>query len=55
MSCIGRFVICLCLIFDKFDKCEILIIIPEMNTSGKAMEWLTCFSIENVMLGCFLF
>ena len=49
--CIGRFVIYL--------KCEILIIdrllIPEMNTSRKAMEWLICFSIVNLMLGCLLF
>ena len=26
-----------------------------MNTSRKAMEWLTCFSIVNSMLGCLLF
>ena len=26
-----------------------------MNTSRKAMEWLTCFSIVILMLGCFLF
>ena len=26
-----------------------------MNTSTKAMEWLTCFSIVNLMLGCLLF
>ena len=26
-----------------------------MNTSRKAMEWLTCFSIVNSMLRCFLF
>ena len=26
-----------------------------MNTSRKAMEWLTCFSIVNLMLGCLLF
>ena len=26
-----------------------------MNTSRKAMEWLICFSIVNLMLGCFLF
>ena len=26
-----------------------------MNTSRKAMEWLTCFSIENSMLEYFLF
>ena len=26
-----------------------------MNTSRKAMEWLTCFSIINVMLECLLF
>ena len=29
--------------------------IPEMNTSSKAMKWLTCFSIVILMLGCFLF
>ena len=28
---------------------------PEMNTSRKAMEWLICFSIVNLMLGCLLF
>ena len=26
-----------------------------MNTSRNAMEWLICFSIVNLMLGCFLF
>ena len=26
-----------------------------MNTSRKAMEWLICFSIMNLMLGCLLF
>ena len=25
-----------------------------MNTSRKAMEWLICFSIVNLMLGCLL-
>ena len=29
--------------------------IPEMNTSGKAMEWLICVSIVNLMLGCLLY
>ena len=29
--------------------------IPEMSTSRKAMEWLICFSIMNLMLGCLLF
>ena len=31
------------------------LLIPEMNTSRKAMEWLFCFSIVNLMLGCLLF
>ena len=31
------------------------ILIPEMNTSRKAMEWFICFSIVNLMLGCLLF
>ena len=26
-----------------------------MNTSRKVMEWLICFSIVNLMLGCLLF
>ena len=26
-----------------------------MNTSRKAMEWLICFSIVNLILGCLLF
>ena len=26
-----------------------------MNTLGKAMEWLVCFPIINLMLGCLLF
>ena len=26
-----------------------------MNTSSKAMEWLFCFSVVNLMLGCFFF
>ena len=26
-----------------------------MNTSRKALEWLICFSIVNLMLGCLLF
>ena len=25
-----------------------------MNTSRKALEWLICFSIVNLMLGCLL-
>ena len=29
--------------------------IPEMNTSRKAMEWLISFSIVNLILGCLLF
>ena len=29
--------------------------IPEMNTSTKAMEWLFCFSKVNLMFGCLLF
>ena len=31
------------------------LLIPEMNTSRKAMEWLICFSIVNLMLGWLLF
>ena len=31
------------------------LLIPEMNTSRKAIEWLICFSIVNWMLGCLLF
>ena len=30
-------------------------LMPEMNTSRKAMEWLTCFSVVNLMLGCLFF
>ena len=26
-----------------------------MNTSRKAIEWLICFSIVNLLLGCLLF
>ena len=26
-----------------------------MNTSRKTIEWLVCFSIVNLMLGCLLF
>ena len=26
-----------------------------MNTSRKAIEWLVCFSIVNLILGCLLF
>ena len=26
-----------------------------MNTSRKTMEWLICFSIVNLILGCLLF
>ena len=26
-----------------------------MNTSRKAMEWLICFSVVNVMVGCLVF
>ena len=29
--------------------------IPEMDTSRKEMEWLTCFSVVNLMLWCLLF
>ena len=31
------------------------LLIPEMNTSRKVMEWLICFSIVNLMLRCLLF
>ena len=31
------------------------LLIPEMNTSIKAMKWLICFSIVNLMSGCLLF
>ena len=31
------------------------LLMPEMNTSRKAMEWLVCFSISNLMLECFFF
>ena len=31
------------------------LLIPEMNTSRKSIEWLICFSIVNLMLGCLLF
>ena len=30
------------------------VLIPEMNTSRKAMECLICFSIINLMLGSYL-
>ena len=30
------------------------LLISEMNISRKAMEWLICFSIVNLMLGCLL-
>ena len=36
-------------------KYELLNIDPEINTSRKAMEWLICFSIVNLMLECLLF
>ena len=31
------------------------LLIPETNTLKKAMEWLICFSMVNLMLGCLLF
>ena len=31
------------------------LLIPEMNASRKAMEWLFCFSIVNLMFRCLLF
>ena len=31
------------------------LLIPEINISRKAMEWLIYFSIVNLMLGCLLF
>ena len=31
------------------------LLIPEMNTLRKAMEWLCCVCIGNLMLGCLLF
>ena len=31
------------------------LLMPEMNISRRAMEWLVCFSILNLMLACFLF
>ena len=34
---------------------RIWLLIPEMNTSRKAMEWLIWFSIVNLMLRCLLF
>ena len=36
-------------------KSFFLMTLSEMNTSRKVMEWLTCFSIVNLLLGCFLF
>ena len=30
------------------------LLIPEMNTSRKAMKWLNCFSVINLMLECLL-
>ena len=29
-------------------------LIPEMKTSRKAVEWLICFSMVNLILGCLL-
>ena len=43
----GQFVICL--------KCEILIIDTRNEYIQKSDKWLTCFSVVNLMLGCFLF
>ena len=31
------------------------LLIPEMNPSKKAMQWLFCFFIVNLILGCLLF
>ena len=31
------------------------LLITEMNNSRKAIEWLICFSMMNLMLGCLLF
>ena len=31
------------------------LLIPEMNRSRKLMEWLICFLIVELMLGCLLF
>ena len=31
------------------------LLIPEINTSRKSMEWFICFSIVNLMLRCLLF
>ena len=45
-GCIGQFVIYLKWFWS---------LIPEMNAPRKAMEWLICFSIVNLMLGCPLF
>ena len=45
-GCIGQFVIYLKWFWS---------LIPEMNAPRKAMEWLICFSIVNLMLECLLF
>ena len=51
----------------KFKRCPVQIdlwyvwsvrfwlLVPEMNTSRKSMEYLFCFSIVKLMLGCLLF
>ena len=47
-------------IFEKVDfwyvwSVRFWLLIREMTTSRKAMEWLICFFIVNLMLGCLLF
>ena len=43
-------------IYQTFSVCVwsviFCLLIPKMNTSRKAMEWLICFSIVNLILGC---
>ena len=38
-----------------FESVRFWLLLPEMNTSRKAMEWLICFSIVDLMLRCLLF
>ena len=38
-----------------FESVRFWLLLPEMNTSRKSMEWLICFSIVDLMLRCLLF
>ena len=49
-----RWAWCLVIFLQFVGPVDVFLLIPEMNTSRKGMEWLICFPIIKLMLGCLL-